>query len=61
MVGNCGIKLTDCWIDLAGVVYAILNLVAGMAGNPTSDGDFSTSSLASTGVFENYGYYCGLF
>ena len=32
------------------MVYAILNLVAGMAGNPTSDGDFSTSSLTSTGV-----------
>ena len=50
MVCNCGIKLTDCRIDLAGVVYAILNLVAGMAGNPTSDGDFSTSCLTSTGV-----------
>ena len=50
MVCNCGIKLTDCKIDLAGVVYAILNLVAGMAGNPTSDSDFSTSSLTSTGV-----------
>ena len=32
------------------MVYAILNLVAGMAGIPTSDGDFSTSSLTSTGV-----------
>ena len=50
MVCNCENKLTDCRIDLAGVVYAILNLVAGMAGNPTSDGDFSTSSLTSTGV-----------
>ena len=45
MVCNC-----DCRIGLAGVVYTILNLVAGMAGNPTSDGDFSTSSLTSTDV-----------
>ena len=50
MVCNCGIKLTDCSIDLAGVGYSILNLLAGMAGNPTSEGDFSTSSLTSTGV-----------
>ena len=39
---NCGIKLNDCSIDLVGVRYTILNLVAGMAG--------STSSLTSTGV-----------
>ena len=47
---SCGIKLTDCSIDLVGVGYAILNLVAGMAGNPTSEGDFSTSSFTSIGV-----------
>ena len=51
MACNCGIKLTDCSIDLAGVGHAILNLVAGMAENPISEGDFSTSSLtSSTGV-----------
>ena len=50
MVCNCGIKLTDCSIDLVGVGYAILNVVAGMAGNSTSEGDASISSFTSTGI-----------
>ena len=49
--GNCGIKLIDCSIDLVGVGYAIVNLVAGMAENSTSEGDdVSTLSFSSTGV-----------
>ena len=50
MVCNCRIKLTDCRIDHVGVGYAILNLVAGMAGNSTSEGDVPIASFTSTGV-----------